>query len=157
MNNLYLLFALCYFIAYSKNYARYCDPVEASSDAGYTTGVVTPEPCPQGYFCLLNTETKHEHPCPAGSSVWLSVTRVMEDFTAQLQVRIRFHPAILLVKRICYPPSDILCFHYGYFYFLKNQWCICKYDWVIVHILGLMEPFAECDAGYVCSDRKSVV
>lgn len=67
MNNLYLLFALCYFIAYSKNYARYCDPVEASSDAGYTTGVVTPEPCPQGYFCLLNTETKHEHPCPAGS------------------------------------------------------------------------------------------
>ena len=46
---------------------RYCDPVEASADAGYQTGVISPAICPRGYFCLLNTETKHEHPCPVGS------------------------------------------------------------------------------------------
>lgn len=35
-------------------------------DAGYTTGVVNPSVCPQGYYCLLNTETRHEYPCPVG-------------------------------------------------------------------------------------------
>lgn len=46
---------------------RYCDATEASTDAGAETGVVTPKPCPQGYYCMLNTETKHEFACPAGT------------------------------------------------------------------------------------------
>lgn len=41
---------------------RYCDPTEVSP-----VGVVTPETCPRGYYCLLNTETKHEYPCPVGA------------------------------------------------------------------------------------------
>lgn len=45
----------------------YCDATEASTDAGYETGVVSPKSCPQGYYCMQNTETKHEFACPAGT------------------------------------------------------------------------------------------
>lgn len=48
-------------------YYRYCDPIEATAEAGYSTGVVSPTPCPPGHYCLLNTETSHEYPCPNGT------------------------------------------------------------------------------------------
>lgn len=47
--------------------ARYCNAAEATVDAGTETGVVTPKSCPQGYYCMLNTETKHEYACSAGT------------------------------------------------------------------------------------------
>lgn len=57
----------CSILNLGNFFFRYCDPVEATVNAGHTTGVVSPTMCPQGYFCLLNTETKHEYPCPEGS------------------------------------------------------------------------------------------
>lgn len=47
---------------------RYCDPVEESINLGVnSTGVVTPTHCPAGYYCPLNTVSKHSHPCPTGT------------------------------------------------------------------------------------------
>lgn len=47
---------------------QYCDPVEVASGMGVAEhGVVTPAICPVGHYCPLNTEHKHEHPCPPGT------------------------------------------------------------------------------------------
>lgn len=40
-------------------YFRYC-----AIDA---TGVIVPEDCPAGYYCLPGTETKYASPCPPGT------------------------------------------------------------------------------------------
>ncbi|KAI8480901.1 hypothetical protein Bbelb_413740, partial [Branchiostoma belcheri] len=46
---------------------RYCDPVEAAALYGVLShGVITPVDCPAGYYCLQNTASRHQHPCPDG-------------------------------------------------------------------------------------------
>ncbi|WAR00859.1 hypothetical protein MAR_025231 [Mya arenaria] len=46
---------------------RYCDPVEETANLGFATGVVTPMACPTGYYCLVNTTSAGDYPCPTGT------------------------------------------------------------------------------------------
>ena len=41
----------------------YCDPYEL----GNVTGIVSPVPCPAGYFCPLRTEFATQNPCAPGT------------------------------------------------------------------------------------------
>jgi len=46
---------------------RYCDPVVETANLGFSSGVVTPVDCPQGYYCEVNTTSATDFPCPTGT------------------------------------------------------------------------------------------
>ncbi|RUS80922.1 hypothetical protein EGW08_011303, partial [Elysia chlorotica] len=45
----------------------YCDPFEANVTIPNAGPVVTPSPCPVGYYCPVKTSAKQSFPCPAGT------------------------------------------------------------------------------------------
>ena len=63
----YILFLSQYSndIIYSS--LRYCNSVEATADLGSATGTITPKDCPTGFYCLVNTTSSGDYPCPMGT------------------------------------------------------------------------------------------